>query len=634
MKLMLDTVEYKSKPNDVGKITNRIIHNPVDITIEQLAQEVVKGKSFVPAYLNKKDKNGKIRRSKDCWTSQEIICLDFDEGMGVEQAIKEFKDMACFIYTTFSHTEHNHKFRVVFKLNEILTNYNTYESIIKYLISKYGADEQCKDGSRLFYGGNQLIELNYNNELVVDDLLMEIDEYENGINHAGDFSTPYNKYTENIYRVEKLYECKNKLIDSVKDSYIDEIREGVIPLTHINDMYDYLYQQDIQNFLLDIGALNTYDKTFKCIFHDDSKPSAGIFKDNKTGNYIYKCHSKSCGFIGNIVRVVERIYGVTRLEAFNLLSSHFGIILTETKWQRQQKLILDHNINYLTSNWFKIEHPDLYKRIKKYIPLLLIMNMLAKQYIGSTSLRKIESNIFTVSRGYIAQMCSELEEIINEIDSLEYKKINKDVKEIGKRLSLFSFLGVLNKMHIKDLPPETKGKLVTQRNEKIKKTGNKKINFQDCYSIPHYDDKTLSDANEKAIEFKKSNLSMTGFGREMLIRSTGKESANAVFPMMSEVDLTNKSNQISDYVKEKFLNAINEKGWVMEAEILEKMTQETLNSTNGQLKGKMKNIKAIKKNLNELVEGYGLIRERLNNDLKKKMNIEIKGYPYIIYKNV
>ena len=56
MKLMLDTIEYQRKPEGkgAGSISNRIIKNPVDISIEELAKSLGKGKTFIPAYFKRR----------------------------------------------------------------------------------------------------------------------------------------------------------------------------------------------------------------------------------------------------------------------------------------------------------------------------------------------------------------------------------------------------------------------------------------------------------------------------------------------------------------------------------------------------------------------------------------------------
>lgn len=73
---MLDTIEYNSKPVDVGAITNRIVSNPVDIDMEELAHELSRGKTTTPCLL--KEENGEIRCRKENWSQQQVIMLDFE----------------------------------------------------------------------------------------------------------------------------------------------------------------------------------------------------------------------------------------------------------------------------------------------------------------------------------------------------------------------------------------------------------------------------------------------------------------------------------------------------------------------------------------------------------------------------
>ena len=63
MKMILDTVEYSSKPSgrEIGAINNRIIQYPsVDLDAAEMAEEVTKGKTFIPATFKSID--GSIKR--------------------------------------------------------------------------------------------------------------------------------------------------------------------------------------------------------------------------------------------------------------------------------------------------------------------------------------------------------------------------------------------------------------------------------------------------------------------------------------------------------------------------------------------------------------------------------------------
>jgi hypothetical protein len=653
MKLMLDPVEYSSKPSKdevKNEINGRIIRHQVDLTIQQLAKEIVKGKTFIPALIDKKVK-GKVKRSIKSWSSQEIVCLDFDNEktdpvtkekyrcveMTVEQALAEFKDCAAFIYKTFNYTNDHPKFRVVFVLDGVLQDYNTFTLLIESMLAKYPmADKSCKDGSRLFFGGIEYIDINYNNKLCISNWIGE-----NWKSRAGDLSTLDTllskdiKGSKNPHDDEKVSNINafSNLIDEYVNRELVE-QDKYIDFHHLNDAYDYLYKQDIVEFLIENKILKNGSNPFKCVFHEDQSPSASIFNDTKTGNYMYKCHSSNCGFTGNLIRVVERLMKLKRVEAFKYLCGYYNVRLIETEWQKQQKEILDHNIYYLTSDTFKDEHPDLYKRIKRYLPMLVMLNLLAKQYIGTNTLREIEKNIFTASKTYISQMAKEFGNLIANTyeGQLEFLKINSDVKEIGKRVDLFAFLGVLEKIHINNIPKELYKIAVIEREKKLKVRED--INFQNYYSIPEYGDQLMTDANQKAIEFKENNMSMVGFGREMLIRGMSKEEADKAYPMLNKVELSSHSNNVSEYIKKKFMMKIEQFGWVSESEIMDELIQENLRRTDGKEKGKNRNMKYVKRSLNELVEGYGLKRDRLNNKLKKMLNIgeELSGYPFVIYK--
>lgn len=169
---MLDTYEYSSKPKggEIGKLNNRLIKNDVNISVEDLARELEVGKTFAPACF--RSVNGQVKRSKEHWYSQQVIGLDFDDGMKLKDAINEFKDSAAFIYTTFSHTNEANKFRVIFILNKPSFNYCEVEYLLERLLKKYPmADNACKDCTRLFYGGKQQFKLNYENRITVNDYI-------------------------------------------------------------------------------------------------------------------------------------------------------------------------------------------------------------------------------------------------------------------------------------------------------------------------------------------------------------------------------------------------------------------------------------------------------------------------------
>lgn len=600
MKLMIDSFGYKNKPTSktAGIINNRIINNPATVTVEKLASEIKAGKSFIPAYL--KPVNGKIKRSKDYWSSQKIICLDFDEGMDINSATEEFKNNAAFIYKTYSHSKSEHKFRVVFNCNRLITKREEFDIIIEHLLKKYPtADQQCKDCTRIFYGTNHpIIKINYENKLDIDSILynLKIDDK----NHINTVKTSNSSLSPLILLSEhsgvNLLEDKN--------------------FHHIDDAYDYIYQQNMTQFILDSFPDGQYDrvdnKSFCCIFHADKNPSAGIFKDNKTGVWFYKCHSQKCGVRCNIVTLTQKIFKVGRVASFHILCNYFGIKIIESDWQRQQKEILDHNISFLSGPYFEEEYPLLYKKIKTYIPMLIMINMFSKQFIGSNRMKKIESNVFYCSRQEVSLSARTFEEIIKLNLGLEKAKINRDVKEIGKRFDLFVFLGLINKLGINDVPEDMKNDAIKNKEEK------KHRYFQNFYAIEEYDDERLTLAGNKTIQLKENNISMAGFGRESIIRNLGNGIANEVYPMTANEELSDVSYRNSNKVARMFIEQINQHGFVKESDILNKLIKES--EDNFKVKARNKNLSIIKKSLNEIIQTYGFDRIKINKKVKAQLS--------------
>lgn len=68
MKLMLDNTCFNSKPTgkDASNLTFKLMKNPIEINVKDLAQELIKGKTFTPAYF--KEKGGEIKGKKHTGT--------------------------------------------------------------------------------------------------------------------------------------------------------------------------------------------------------------------------------------------------------------------------------------------------------------------------------------------------------------------------------------------------------------------------------------------------------------------------------------------------------------------------------------------------------------------------------------
>jgi hypothetical protein len=460
----------------------------------------------------------------------------------------------------------------------------------------------------LYYGGKKVYELNYNNRLNVDELLDVSKEYHKSkinIKHNNERKSTHHildmgtSYLSNIQRVLKSHHEKFIHRTVGEEKYI----------TNKLDLMGYLLSRDLYTYLNIEDGLTP----FCCIFHDDKKPSASIVKNQK-GFQIYKCHSSHCEFTGNIFRITERLFGFNNVESIDYLCNVFHVKLVESEWYQKQKRIYEQNIYYLLSGAMEYEHEYLYKVIKRHIPLLVILNQIAIMTMGSEMIKRNEEPIFFKPMKEIMNMFAAFVADIQEIEEKD-KKFTRDLKELNKRINLFALLGVVNKLHISDVPKDIY-KRYTALQRQV--TGEEKLKIPNFYYIPPYSDQVLTSANQMADQFKQS-MSMKGFSREMIMRAMGEDAANRVFPMKKGKELTKTSNHLALEMKELVLSILESKGYVVEKEIFD--------YTYG---SKEKNLRVLKRCLQEMLDEYELKRVRLNKELKITLGIKVDGYPNVI----
>ena len=171
-KIHLDSQEYSKKPQgkDLGKISSRITNTYVEIDIKDLGNQLVSpiSKTWIPALLEGK-------RTAKNWESQSIFALDFDSGVTFSRVLEKLQEygLDCtFAYTTFSDSPKAEKFRVVLQTDKTITDKAFRDTIQLSLIALFPeVDKSCKDRSRLFFGGKELIYENYEYYLDLDKLI-------------------------------------------------------------------------------------------------------------------------------------------------------------------------------------------------------------------------------------------------------------------------------------------------------------------------------------------------------------------------------------------------------------------------------------------------------------------------------
>lgn len=108
------------------------------------------------------------------WIGSEIVGLDFDSGkQSVEEIYKIFMDNGIcpnVNYNTFGSSPSTHKFRVVLFFDKPITDQKVYNKIMETLGKLLVIDNNCKNCSRIFYGGND-VKITNHSPIVLDQFL-------------------------------------------------------------------------------------------------------------------------------------------------------------------------------------------------------------------------------------------------------------------------------------------------------------------------------------------------------------------------------------------------------------------------------------------------------------------------------
>ena len=196
IKLNMSNLHYNSKPE--RELANRVFANiikehnrNIEISYDEFIEKIINGHSFTPMVINtpiminpeineqlivttdeyteNKNKFIKqykikewecnlpiIRRKEVCWTSQDLLVLDFDDGIDEKTILircKELNIKPFWLYDSFSSTSRHKKFRLLFRIDKTITDFRIAKLLINALMAIFPeCDKQCSDMARLFWG--------------------------------------------------------------------------------------------------------------------------------------------------------------------------------------------------------------------------------------------------------------------------------------------------------------------------------------------------------------------------------------------------------------------------------------------------------------------------------------------------
>ena len=620
VKCTFSSLRFKNKPDSDGAKKVQFDLKPTNITIKDLSDALVHGASFRPGVL--------YGRSKNDWKEQQLFGLDFDHNTTIEEKYNKAIMLGinpCFMYTTFSHSEEEHKFRMVFCNDKVITDGNYRDKLQATLMGiMEDADPVCRNRDRLFYGGKGQVvlhpdfDIRINAESIIEKYWKE--EYrqfipDEKIKKKKDSTAAgiKNKGTDTA-KERPTYENLN--VKAIKEHDIEYLRKILahdpIEFENKNEFWDYIYSE------LDIAELIDIDdpRSFCCVLHDDHTPSANIFT-TQNGVQKYRCCSENLTL--NIKQLIELLGDFkSEYKAIQFIMSIYNLSIKESQWSIEQRENIDLMISNITLNKFKELCPQADKNIKYAKDTFLMMLSIARNNVYSEKFSNDDGEIvFFVTNKKLAECLGK---------DYSQSKIDK----IGKYIKMLIYHDLIRILDDEQVPKELLFKAIKYSGTD-KRTG-KHVNF---YAIPSWVIQQLSTIENNGVRWKEKGYRIAGVSFDMFYRSEGFDVAASIYPQYKKkkneygeiVDrsTTKASDERTLKISEIILQCIQRKGYCTEKEVVyilgNKYRYEVTETQ-------------IKRSLNEIMDSYGLKKVKANKALKEQYHIKSDGYPNIIIEDV
>ena len=123
----------------------------VETDLDGLRETIRLGYAFIAAAMSSS------HRSSSAFLHADLAVVDIDHGLDLDAfRAHPLAKHACLIYTSCSHQDEpgKHRFRVIFRLPERITDPGLYKAVTTALIRALGGDKNCSDPCRLYYGNS------------------------------------------------------------------------------------------------------------------------------------------------------------------------------------------------------------------------------------------------------------------------------------------------------------------------------------------------------------------------------------------------------------------------------------------------------------------------------------------------
>ncbi|MDO4306689.1 MAG: hypothetical protein Q4C77_07630 [Eubacteriales bacterium] len=618
IKCMYFDNRFKEKPQgkQIGWVQKNLTQT--EITIESLADSLVNGATFKPGVLQGGNK-------ADNWIQQQLFGLDFDDGTCIEDAYNKVISLGitpCFMYTTFSHKEDHHKFRMIFCNDTVVSDGDIRDRLQATLMGIIGGiDEVCFNRDRLFFGGKGQVVLHpdyaarINAESVIEKYWNDdFEQYISNAKHRAKKKTPAApvKFKDKGDTDKECHSYENLNVKAIKEHNVEYLRKVLahdpIEFETKNEFWDYIYSE------LDIAELIDIDnpKSFCCVLHDDHNPSANVFT-TQNGIQKYRCCSENLTL--NIKQLVEMLGDFkSEYKAIQFIMDIYNLSIKESQWSIEQRENIDLMISNITLNKFKELCPQADKNIKYAKDTFLMMLSIARNNVYSEKFSNDDGEIvFFITNKKLAKYMGK---------GNSQKKIDK----VSKYIKMLIYHDLIRILDDSQVPKELLMKAI-----KYSGTDKRSGNHVSFYAIPSWVIQQLKTIEHNGIRWKGKGYRIGGVSFDMFYRSEGFDVAASLYPQYKKKkneygEIVNRTTtQASDErtmkISEVILKTIQRKGYCTEKEVVcilgNKYRYEVTETQ-------------IKRCLNEIMDSYGLKKVKANKVLKEQYQIKSNGYPNII----
>ena len=614
---------FDHKPIEVmGRIQNTCV-DAETIELKELCDLIALGCTF---------KSCDCGKNASDFHSGMLFTLDFDntdesKRMTPEEAISlavKTGYKPSMMYRSFSSTADLPKFRLIFVADRPLTDRKQWEHCQKAISAIYpkGVTDHTDNPNRCFFGTDKGIDFFEENTVSVDRLLADYVE-------PKQFSQRSSKSTASS--TKELIFADESIIDAIKRHDAEYIRTALHRDKHLefdnrDDFYRYVYQNIDLASVLGVPP----GKSFACIFPenhahgDTANPSATVFRAY-SGVWMYSC--KAEGFTISIKPLIEKLGRFkSEFKVWEFIKSAFNIGIKETEWSIEQRENLDSIINTLNRNdetGFESLCPTASYNLRFCKGLLIKILTLAKDCIMPDQTYG-DNIVFFMPPSRLRDTKTQ------------------NVNTIKQWVRVLCYHRILVNVPPDKVPNELLSKALRH---KAKTEQEYLPNF---YTVPSWVYDQLADIEHRGIEYKKRGYRRKSFTYEGMLRSEGKETALTLFPEYAicknketgkvyQRTTTRTSERHQEIIMEVVIDAITEKGYTTEAEIVDrasillKADAERMNrKPDNKISGRYTAKKQLFNSINDIMDANNLKKVKCNKALKEQYGISGNGFPVII----